>query len=268
MPSSWYSTGSSIVMMFFSIVFSVGERGVERRRLARAGRAGDEHGAVGLVEGALEALALWRGHAELLELHDDRALVEDPDDDRLAVHAGQRHDAQVDVMAVDRQADATILRDAPLGDVEVAHDLHAADDAEHHPPLDRGGLDEHAVDPEAHAQLVAVGLEMDVRGALLDGLGDDLVDEPDDRRVVGRLAQVDDVGRALVLLVAVQSSETTSSRCVRREMRPRMSSRLVTAGRISLPVSSAMSSTASTLAGSAIATSSVRSSRKSTGTAS
>ena len=47
-----------------------------------------------------------------------------------------------------------------------------------------------------------------------------------------------------------------------------MSSRLVTAGRISLPVSSAMSSTARTFAGSAIATSSVRSSMKPTGTAS
>ena len=66
------------------------------------------------------------------------------------------------------------------------------------------GLDEHAVDAEAHAQLVAVGLEVDVRGALLDGLGDDLVDEPDDRRVVGGLAQVDDLGRAVVLLVVVE----------------------------------------------------------------
>ena len=48
---------------------------------------------------------------------------------------------------------------------------------------------------------VSVGLEVDVRRALLDGLGDDLVDELDDRRVVGGLAQVDDLGRAVVVEV-------------------------------------------------------------------
>ena len=37
----------------------------------------------------------------------------------LAVHARQRHDAQVDVAAVEAEADAAVLRQAPLGDVEV-----------------------------------------------------------------------------------------------------------------------------------------------------
>ena len=60
------------------------------------------------------------------------------------------------------------------------------------------GLEQHAVDAEAHAQLgCLVGLEVDVRGAVLDRLGDDLVDELDDRRVVGGLAQVDDLRRAV-----------------------------------------------------------------------
>ena len=45
-----YSTGSSIVMMFFSGVLSCCSARVERRRLAGAGRAGDEHGAVGARE--------------------------------------------------------------------------------------------------------------------------------------------------------------------------------------------------------------------------
>ena len=155
MPSSWYSTGILDRDDVLLDRVELAERGVQRRRLARARRPGDEHGAVGLVEGALEAVLLGRRHAELLQRHDDGVLVEDAHDDRLAVHAGQRHDAQVDVVAVDRQADATVLRHAPLGDVEVAHDLHAADDAEHHPPLHHRGLDEHAVDAEAHAQLAS-----------------------------------------------------------------------------------------------------------------
>ena len=43
-------------------------------------------------------------------------------------------------------------------------------------------------------QLAADGLEVDVGGALVDALGDERVDELDDRRVVGGLAQVDDLG--------------------------------------------------------------------------
>src|SRR4030095_8111545 len=99
-------------------------------------RAGDEDRAVGLPEGLLEALALAVGEAELAQLRDALGLVEDAHDDRLAVHAGQRDDAQVDVVAVDRDPDAAVLRDAALGDVEVAHDLHAADDAADHAPRD------------------------------------------------------------------------------------------------------------------------------------
>ena len=40
----------------------------------------------------------------------------------------------------------------------------------------------------------SLGLEVDVGGALVDGLAEDRVDELDDRRVVGRLAQLGDVG--------------------------------------------------------------------------
>ena len=63
---------------------------------------------------------------------------------------------------------------------------------------DRGRLAQHAVDAEAHAHLAALGLEVDVGGALLDRLGDDRVDELDDRRVLGGLVDLGDV-RDLVL---------------------------------------------------------------------
>ncbi len=61
-------------------------------------------------------------------------------------------------------------------------------------------------------------------------------------------------------------SPTTSSSLSRREIRVAMSSGGATATRISYPVMIAMSSTASTFDGSAIATSSVRLSAKATGT--
>ena len=48
---------------------------------------------------------------------------------------------------------------------------------------------------------LAVGRQVHVRRALLDGLGDDPVDELDDRRVLGRVEQLDDLGAALLLLL-------------------------------------------------------------------
>ena len=162
MPSIWYSTGSSTVMMLFSGVFSDAERRVERRRFARAGRPGDEHGAVGLVHRPLEALPLLVGQPELVELHHDRVLVEDAHHDRLAVYARQRHDSQVDVSAVDLQPDAAVLRQAPLGDVQVGHDLHARDHPRGCSPWNRRDVLQDAVDAEAHTQLVPIGSEMDV----------------------------------------------------------------------------------------------------------
>src|SRR3712207_8697881 len=58
---------------------------------------------------------------------------EDSHDHALAVGGGQGHDADVDLVAVDRHRRAAVLGDAPLGDVEVAHDLHARHDAWDHP---------------------------------------------------------------------------------------------------------------------------------------
>ena len=102
---------------------------------------------------------------------------------------------------VDGQPDAAVLGQAPLGDVHLRHDLHARDRAARHPPRDGGGVVQHPVDAEAHAQLAPVGRQVDVGGALLDRLRDDLVDQLDDRRVVGGLAQVDDLGGVALFLL-------------------------------------------------------------------
>ena len=104
---------------------------------------------------------------------------------------GSVDDAHVDRAAGDRQRQAAVLRQAALGDVEVGHDLHARDDAASHARGDplRGG--EHAVDAVLDARLAGDRSEVDVAGAELDGLGDDRVDELDDRRVVGLVADVD-----------------------------------------------------------------------------
>ena len=102
-------------------------------------------------------------------------------------------------MGVDRQP--AVLRDPALGDVDVGHDLQPADDA----GLDRlrraHDLVQHAVDAEPDPQVVLGRLEVDVGGAVLDRLGDEQVDELDDRRVLDDLL---DLGEVVLLVLRVQ----------------------------------------------------------------
>ena len=53
---------------FADVVVDFVQRGVERRGLARAGRAGDEHDAVRELHDAPEAIQLARAHAEATQL--------------------------------------------------------------------------------------------------------------------------------------------------------------------------------------------------------
>jgi hypothetical protein len=85
------------------------------------------------------------------------------------------------------------LREAALGDVERAHDFEAAGDGVLE--LDRRLhlLHQHAVDAVADAELLLVGLDVDVARALLDRVEEDGVDEADDRRALGLLLQLHEV---------------------------------------------------------------------------
>ena len=59
------------------------------------------------------------------------------------------------------------------------------------------------IDAEPDAKRLLVRLPVDVAGALLDGVGQHLVDELHDRRLVGRLLQLEDVdfrGRLVALI--------------------------------------------------------------------
>ena len=63
-----------------------------------------------------------------------------------------------------------------------------------------GRVEHHAVDPAAHPHLVRIGLEVDVGGAAAHRVRDHRVHELHDRRVVGRLAQLDHLRLDLVVL--------------------------------------------------------------------
>ena len=129
-------------------------------------------------------------HAELREIEPAGLLVEQAQHDALAVPGRDRRDAHVDRAARDAQADAAVLRQALLGDVELRHDLDAADHGVRDRLLRREHFAQHAVDAEAHDEAVLVRLDVDVGRAFLDRLGQQRVDQSDDRRVVVAFEQV------------------------------------------------------------------------------
>ena len=97
------------------------------------------------------------------------------------MHGGHDGDAEVDEAALVADAEAAVLRDAALGDVELAHDLDAAEnggvmlagDGRH------GGL-QHAVDAVLDDHRIVVGFDVNIGGAALESGEDGGVDQADD----------------------------------------------------------------------------------------
>ena len=158
-------------------VVEFGERGVERGGLAGSGRASDEDDAVGLVNDLAEEGEQLGIHADAIEREADVGAVQDADDDAFAEERGENADAHVDGVAADVEFDATVLGHAPLGDVEVRHDLDAARDGGGEMPRRRNHFIEHAVAAVAHLVFVFERFEVNVRGVIANGHQQDHVDE-------------------------------------------------------------------------------------------
>src|SRR5207247_10713024 len=106
-------------------------------------------------------------------------LVEEAEDRLLAEDRRQGGAAEVELAARVPELDPPVLREAPLGDVEVRHDLEARQDRR----LEALGWGEHlvqdAVHPDAYPEHLFVRLEVSVRATLLAPVGDHHVPELD-----------------------------------------------------------------------------------------
>jgi hypothetical protein len=97
------------------------------------------------------------------------------------------------------QLDTAVLGKPALGDVELGHDLDARGDGVLELERRLHHLVEHAIDAVARAEVLLVGLDVDVRRIPLDGVGQDEVHELDDRRVLGLLGELADVDVLIVV---------------------------------------------------------------------
>ncbi len=129
--------------------------------------------------------------AEVVEIA--RGAVEQAHDDAFAVERGQGGNAEIDFAAEDVDLDAAVLRQAALGDIELGHQLQARDDGGLEFARRRVLIEEHAIHAEADAEFLFERLDVDVAGALFDGLRDHGVHQADDRRFARHVAQVFEV---------------------------------------------------------------------------
>jgi hypothetical protein len=119
-----------------------------------------------LIDGVLGR----RIHAEVSRGRAPGLLVQQTQDDALAVAGWDRRDADVDGAAGHAQRDAAVLRQALLGDVELRHDLDARHHQRRHGAPGLQHLAQHAVDAEADHEPVLERLDVDVRGVFLHRL--------------------------------------------------------------------------------------------------
>src|SRR3954452_1556300 len=189
---------------------NLGKRGVQRRRFAGAGGSGDEHHSVRLFDelAELEQHLLVEAEdveAQALEVGVHRLLVQDADDRILAVRGGDDGDAEVDGAAGDAQFETAVLRHALLGDVELRHDLDARNDRAVVALVDRlERFVEDAGDAVLDDHFVVARFDVNVRGAALDRVEDDRVDQLDDWR---RLLRGDRVDRQRLFAFLVFADE-------------------------------------------------------------
>ncbi len=126
-------------------------------------------------------------HAEVFEPEQRVASIEDTKHDRFAVDHRDDGNAQVDLAIGDLQPDAAVLRDALLGDVEMAENFDARNDRRVKSANLRrnNSLPAARIDAIAHAKLIFERLDVHIARPKLQGFDHELVDELDDGGVLG-----------------------------------------------------------------------------------
>jgi hypothetical protein len=157
--------------------------------------------------------------------------------------------------------DPAVLRAALLDHVHAAEHLDAAGHGVEHRHRDLVHLMQHAVDAEAHDAQVAPRLDVDVRGALLEGILPEPIDDAHDVLVVGvellvALAQLDqllEVRGAAGNIALVQRALDELGQVVELHLVARMSSGLAMTRRMSLRRIGRISASQARWKGSAVA---------------
>ena len=98
------------------------------------------------------------------------------------MHRGHNRHAEIDQPALIPDPESSVLRHAPLGDIELAHDLHAAQNRRVVLARNRRHrLLQHAVNAVLHVHRIVVALNMNIRRAPLQCRKNRRIHQPDNR---------------------------------------------------------------------------------------
>ncbi|MNX75262.1 hypothetical protein D3C86_1067280 [compost metagenome] len=184
------------------------ERGVQRGGLARARGPGHQDDAVGPRDQLLPALRVVLREAQRVEVLHRGVGVEDAHHHLLAEGGRQGRQAHFDFVAAHVAGlDAAVERAALLDHVHAAQQLDARDHRVHHAHGHLVGGVQDAVDAKADHALLAARLQVDVAGALVEGVLPQPVDHLHHALVIGvellvALAQFDQLLEARAAGVA------------------------------------------------------------------
>ncbi len=126
------------------------------------------------------------GKSQRVEVKIDRRAVEHAQHDGFAELRRQRGHAEVNRAVGHVITDATVLRQPPLGNVQVRHDFDARNHRQRQVLRRRRHFVKRAVHAVTDAKFVFKRFEMNVARAVLDGLKQDQVHELHDGRLVGQ----------------------------------------------------------------------------------
>src|ERR1041385_1504944 len=183
----WIFNGDDLVFVGLDLI----QGRVERGGLAAAGGAGDQHHAVGFQNVAAELAQIFFIKADnvehqVLELLAHRFFIQHAQHGVFAVNGGHDGDAEIDQTAAVLHTETSVLGHAALGDVQLAHDFYARNDGGV-VLLGHGlhGRLQHAIDAVLHHHGIALGLNVDIAGTLLQRGKNRGVHQADDRADVG-----------------------------------------------------------------------------------
>ena len=156
---------------------------IERRCLAGTRRAGHEQNSVRHRNHALERLLVVRQKSQLRQTELQSVLVQNTHDDALAVVRRQTRHAQINQLAPDLRLDTSVLRDAMFRDDHARRNFQTRNDRRLQLLRRRLHFLQHAVNAVAQAKFFPQRFQVNVRRAQLERVHDDLVHQPDERRV-------------------------------------------------------------------------------------
>ena len=162
------------------------QRRIERRGFAGTGRSGHEDDAVRASRHAVPARLVIFSETEFRKAAHEHFRIEDPHHQFLAERSRQRRETQFRFLPVRCTGlDAPVLRPPFLDQIHTPENLDAADHRRHHAHRNLIHLMQHTVNAEAHDAEFAARLDVDIAGALLEGILPEPVHDIDDVLVVG-----------------------------------------------------------------------------------